>query len=415
MVLPSRNSRSLSRPSSCNRLYSRGAGQKQLDFELVEPLDAQQAARGEPRCWTTTARLQGRGGREAKVGPRRRLQNSRESSNRISHCAVGAGPAQRARGAIMRYPKGLVSLPGRRRQGECARMLMIKSETLQDLDPQETQEWLEALDGMIEEYGPERVNFIIDQLIARARGKRRGPASEGHHSLRQYDSDRWTSCPIRATATSSGGSRASSAGTPWRWWCGRISTTTESAGISRPISRLRRWPRSAITTSSAAPIDGHAGDFIYFQGHASPGMYSRAYVEGRLADQHLQNFRHELREHPGLSSYPHPWLMPDFWQFPTVSMGLGPINSIYHARFMRYMENRGLIEPTDRKIWAFVGDGESDEPETLGALTLASREKARQLGLGGELQLAAPGRPGARQRQDHPGARRVVPRPPAGT
>jgi pyruvate dehydrogenase E1 component len=108
-------------------------------------------------------------------------------------------------------------------------------------------------------------------------------------------------------------------------------------------------------------------------------MYARAYVEGRLTEKHLENFRHELRDHPGLSSYPHPWLMPDFWQFPTVSMGLGPINALYQARFMRYLENRGLIPKTPRKVWAFLGDGETDEPESLGALTLGSREKLDNL------------------------------------
>ena len=121
------------------------------------------------------------------------------------------------------------------------------------------------------------------------------------------------------------------------------------------------------------------GDFIYFQGHASPGVYARAYLEGRLTDEHLKNFRHELRDTPGLSSYPHPWLMPDFWNFPTVSMGIGPINAIYQARFMRYLENRGLIEKTPRKIWAFVGDGETDEVETLGAISLGAREKLDNL------------------------------------
>jgi len=121
------------------------------------------------------------------------------------------------------------------------------------------------------------------------------------------------------------------------------------------------------------------GDFIYFQGHASPGVYARAYLEGRLTDEHLKNFRHELRKTPGLSSYPHPWLMPNFWNFPTVSMGLGPINAIYQARFMRYLENRGLIERTPRKIWAFVGDGETDEVETLGAISLGAREKLDNL------------------------------------
>ncbi|WP_263418516.1 pyruvate dehydrogenase (acetyl-transferring), homodimeric type [Terriglobus albidus] len=121
------------------------------------------------------------------------------------------------------------------------------------------------------------------------------------------------------------------------------------------------------------------GDFIYFQGHASPGVYARAFLEGRLSEDHLKNFRHELRDKPGLSSYPHPWLMPEFWNFPTVSMGIGPLNAIYQARFMRYLENRNLIQKTGRKVWAFVGDGESDEVDTLGAIGLASREKLDNL------------------------------------
>jgi len=121
------------------------------------------------------------------------------------------------------------------------------------------------------------------------------------------------------------------------------------------------------------------GDFVYFQGHASPGVYARAFLEGRLTEEHLQNFRHELRDSPGLSSYPHPWLMPSFWQFPTVSMGLAPIHAIYQARFMRYLESRNLIVKTPRKVWAFVGDGETEEPESMGSLTLASREKLDNL------------------------------------
>ena len=128
-----------------------------------------------------------------------------------------------------------------------------------------------------------------------------------------------------------------------------------------------------------APSNGHPGDQIYFQGHASPGMYARAFVEGRLNEHQLENFRRELQEGGGLASYPHPWLMPDFWQFPTVSMGLGPILSIYQARFNRYLENRGLKSADDSKVWAFLGDGECDEPESLGALTLAAREQLNNL------------------------------------
>src|SRR6201985_952682 len=121
------------------------------------------------------------------------------------------------------------------------------------------------------------------------------------------------------------------------------------------------------------------GDMVYFQGHASPGVYARAFLEGRLPIEQLNNYRHELRETPGLSSYPHPWLMPSFWGFPTVSMGLGPISAVYQARFMRYLENRGLLKKTQRKVWAFIGDGETDEPESLGSITLASREKLDNL------------------------------------
>ena len=128
-----------------------------------------------------------------------------------------------------------------------------------------------------------------------------------------------------------------------------------------------------------ARTDGFVGDMVYFQGHATPGIYARAFLEGRLDEQHLQNFRQELDQHPGLSSYPHPYLMPDFWQFPTVSMGLGPLLSIYQARFNRYLRARGLVTGEEPRVWAFVGDGETDEPETLGSLTLAARENLDNL------------------------------------
>ena len=128
-----------------------------------------------------------------------------------------------------------------------------------------------------------------------------------------------------------------------------------------------------------ARTENSCGDFIYFQGHASPGMYSRAFVEGRLTEQNLLNFRRELQGEQGLSSYPHPWLMPNFWQFPTVSMGLGPICAIYQARFMKYLEDRGLKPKDDAKVWSFMGDGECDEPESLGAIHVASREKLDNL------------------------------------
>ena len=133
-----------------------------------------------------------------------------------------------------------------------------------------------------------------------------------------------------------------------------------------------------------APSDTHGGDLVFIQGHSSPGIYARAYLEGRLTDEQMKRFRQELDEKgrfdgKGLASYPHPWLMPDFWQFPTVSMGLGPIMAIYQARFMKYLHGRGMADTEGRKVWAFLGDGECDEPESLGAISLAAREKLDNL------------------------------------
>jgi pyruvate dehydrogenase E1 component len=247
-----------------------------------------------------------------------------------------------------------------------------------DLDPRETAEWVEALDQIVDEAGPDRVNFLLDKLTERAR-------------------DNGVQVPLRTTTD----------------YVNTIPVEQEvpypgDRAIERQIKNLIRWNAMAMvshqnklddgigghiaTYSSLATllevgfnhffrgsIGDQPGDLVYFQGHASPGVYARAYLEGRLSEDHLNNFRHELRDTPGLSSYPHPWLMKDFWQFPTVSMGLGPLNSIYNARFMRYLEHRGLIPTTDRKVWAFLGDGEMDEPESTGAIGLAVREKLDNL------------------------------------
>ena len=257
-------------------------------------------------------------------------------------------------------------------------MLMIKGETRQDVDPQETQEWLEAWDQVVEESGPERINFLLEQLEARA-------YANGVQPERRISTPYLNSIPVDDELPYPGDremERKIKSIIRWNAMAMVVRANKYDDGIGGHISTyqsLATLVEVGYNHFFRASIGGQPGDFIYFQGHASPGMYSRAFVEGRLTEEHLKNFRHELRDHPGLSSYPHPWLMPDFWRFPTVSMGLGPINSIYHARFMRYLENRGLIEKTDRKIWAFVGDGESDEPESLGAITLASREKLDNL------------------------------------
>jgi pyruvate dehydrogenase E1 component len=247
-----------------------------------------------------------------------------------------------------------------------------------ELEALETREWIESLDYVLQSGGPARVSKLLRELADHAR----------RHGVRQ---------PFTAN-------------TPY------INTITPaeqppfpgSREIERRIKSLVRWNALAMvvkankleegigghisTYASAATLyevgfnhffrgkgEAHDGDIIYFQGHAAPGIYARAFVEGRLPAERLENFRRELRPGGGLSSYPHPWLMPDFWEYPTVSMGIGPINAIYQARFMRYLEDRGLKKRSNSKVWAFLGDGETDEPESLGAISLASREQLDNL------------------------------------
>ena len=184
-----------------------------------------------------------------------------------------------------------------------------------------------------------------------------------------------------------------------------------SAATSRPTPRRPRLYEVGFNHFFRGKDHPGGGDQIFFQGHASPGMYARAFLEGRLTEHQLDGFRQEL-SHPGggLSSYPHPRLMPDFWEFPTVSMGLGPLNAIYQARFNRYLHDRGIKDTSDQHVWAFLGDGEMDEPESLGAIGAGRPRGAGQPHLRHQLQPAAARRPGPRQRQDHPGAGVVLPR-----
>ena len=248
---------------------------------------------------------------------------------------------------------------------------------LPDIDPQETQEWLDALDGVLDVEGPQRAHYIVEKLIDKAR--RSGaylpynattayintipPGQEepspGDHELEHRIRSilRWNAMAmvVRANKVSSelGGHIASFAS----------AATLYEVGFNHFFR---------------AANQNFRGDLIYIQGHSAPGVYARAYLEGRITEEQLNNFRQEV-DGKGLSSYPHPWLMPDFWQFPTVSMGLGPLMAIYQARFMRYLKDRGLIEQQGRKVWAFMGDGEMDEPESLGAISLAGREKLDNL------------------------------------
>jgi pyruvate dehydrogenase E1 component len=237
---------------------------------------------------------------------------------------------------------------------------------------------LESLEQVIDQAGPDRAAYLLEQLTGRARTE--GADLPIHlntpyvNTIRPedevaYPGDRAMERRIKSLVR-------------WNAMAMVVRQNKYDAGIGGHISTyasLATLLEVGFNHFFHASYDGQPGDLVYFQGHASPGVYARAFLEGRLSEEHLQNFRHELREHPGLSSYPHPWLMPDFWSFPTVSMGLGPINAIYQARFMRYLENRGLIPPTPRRIWGFLGDGEMDEPESMGSLTLASREKLDNL------------------------------------
>src|SRR5271165_5635167 len=257
-------------------------------------------------------------------------------------------------------------------------MLETKTISQQDVNPQETTEWMESLESVIDEEGVERASYLLDRLTERAaiHGIRKAPSLVTPYINTipveeevPYPGDRKIERRIKSLIR-------------WNAMAMVVRANKSDAGIGGHISTfssLATLQEVGFNHFFHAKYGDQPGDFVYFQGHASPGIYARAYLEGRLSENHLENFRHELRDHPGLSSYPHPWLMPDFWQFPTVSMGLGPISAIYQARFMKYLENRGIIPPSPRKVWAFLGDGECDEPESLGALTLASREKLDNL------------------------------------
>lgn len=245
-----------------------------------------------------------------------------------------------------------------------------------DIDPQETQDWLEALESVLENEGAERAHFLLEKLVEKARrsgaylpysantayintippGKEeRSPGSHAiEHRIRSYV--RWNAMAMVLRAnrnTNVGGHIASFA----------------SAATLYDVGYNHFWH---------APNENHEGDLVYTQGHSAPGIYAYAFLFGELTEQQLDNFRQEA-DGNGLSSYPHPWLMPNFWQFPTVSMGLGPLMAIYQARFMKYIDSRGMANTEGRKVWAFMGDGEMDEPESLGAISLASRENLDNL------------------------------------
>jgi pyruvate dehydrogenase E1 component len=254
---------------------------------------------------------------------------------------------------------------------------MTQHSPFEDIDPVETQEWLESIESVMRAQGPERAHFLLEKLVDFTRrsgaylpfkpntaylntiSKAQEPEYPGDRSLERRNEAyiRWNALAMVVQAN-----RLNSE------YGGHIATYASAATLYE-VGFNHFW-----RARSAA----HPGDMIFMQGHSSPGIYARAYLEGRLDESQLQRFRQEVKG-GGLSSYPHPWLMPDFWQFPTVSMGLGPMTAIFQARFVRYLEHRGIVPASDRKIWAFLGDGEMDEPESMGALTMPVREKLDNL------------------------------------
>jgi pyruvate dehydrogenase E1 component len=249
--------------------------------------------------------------------------------------------------------------------------------SIPDIDNQETQEWLDALNAVIETEGVERAHFLIESMIDQAR---RSGANLPYKATTAYVNTIPTHLQQRHPGNPDM-ERRIRALIRWNAIMTVLRANEKSPGVGGHIASFQ----SAATLYDVgfnhffrAANNKFQGDLVYFQGHSSPGVYARAFLEGRISEDQLTNFRMETGG-KGLSSYPHPWLMPDFWQFPTVSMGLGPIMGIYQARFLKYLHDRGIADTSDRKVWVFCGDGEMDEPESLGAISLASREKLDNL------------------------------------
>jgi pyruvate dehydrogenase E1 component len=250
-------------------------------------------------------------------------------------------------------------------------------DTYNDLDPQETREWLDALDAVLEREGAERTHFLLEQLLDKA-------YTGGAHMPYSANTPYLNTIPPELEEPAPGDPAIE-----WRirsiirWNAMAMvvranKITTELGGHIASFASSATLYDVGFNHFWRAPSENYGGDLVFTQGHSAPGFYARAFLEGRITDEQLNHFRQEV-DGKGLSSYPHPWLMPDFWQFPTVSMGLGPIQAIYQARFMKYLENRGLVKAEGRKVWAFTGDGEMDEPESLGAISLAARENLDNL------------------------------------
>ncbi len=258
-------------------------------------------------------------------------------------------------------------------------IMQTNSPLSDDSDPSETAEWLESLDYVLENKGPERVKQLLAAL--------EGSAIRNNVDLPFTATTPYVNTISRAEQPAYPGNRELERRIKsYVRWNAMAMVTRANRDPAAPGGHISTFASSATLYEVAQNHffrgrgeDGFGGDQIYFQGHAAPGMYARAFLEGRLTEENLVNFRRELAPNGGLSSYPHPWLMPDFWEFPTVSMGLAPIMAIYQARFNEYLTDRGIADLSNKRVWAFLGDGECDEPETLGAISLASREQLENL------------------------------------
>ena len=251
------------------------------------------------------------------------------------------------------------------------------SHPIPDIDPRETREWLDALAAVIEEEGVERAHYLLEKLIDKAR---RSGAYLPYNATTAYVN----TIPVHMQEKHSGDVAMESrikALIRWNAVACVMRANEKAPGVGGHIASFQSAAtlyEVGFTHFFRGSDTEHCADLVYFQGHSAPGIYARAFLEGRVSEDQFANFRQETSGQ-GIPSYPHPWLMPDFWQFPTVSMGLGPLQAIYQARFLKYMHDRGIADTSGRHVWAFLGDGETDEPESLGAITLASREKLDNL------------------------------------
>ena len=253
----------------------------------------------------------------------------------------------------------------------------MTSKKVNDLDPQETQEWVEAMEAVVERDGHERAQFLLRQLADQA-------VLSGAGSPYSVNTPYLNTIPPELEVRSQGDQEMESKIRSIIRWNAAIMVMRANRDSADLGGHIASFASSATLYDIGfnhfwrAPGKDHGGDLIFFQGHSAPGIYARAFLEGRLTEKQMDNFRRET-EGEGVPSYPHPWLMNEFWQFPTVSMGLGPIMAIYQARFLKYIHNRGIADTSERKVWMFLGDGETDEPQSLGAIGLAAREKLDNL------------------------------------